>query len=165
MEVPRLDENDAAGGDLSTPVPLSGRTTGSTTAAPVTVQHALRRRSAGITPHWRTRRVWLTPTTSSICARGRIREGWQALEEWLFTQEFLRTRPEAQAVVHTHADCCVALSCLRKPIPPFHYMIASFGGNDIPCSRYEPFGSPGAGEVAIEAINGTFRVVCWPITS
>jgi L-fuculose-phosphate aldolase len=74
--------------------------------------------------------------------------------EWRFHAGILRTRPEAEAVVHTHADACVALSCLRRPLPPFHYMIASFGGNSIPCSRYEPFGSPALADAALEAIKG-----------
>jgi len=100
---------------------------------------------------------WLTPDDIvHIALDGEVRGGGKPSSEWRFHAGILRTRPEAQAVVHTHADCCVALSCLRKPIPPFHYMIASFGGNDIPCSRYEPFGSPALAEVAIEAIKGHF---------
>ena len=31
--------------------------------------------------------------------------------------------------VHAHPDACVALSCQRRAIPAFHYMIASFGGS------------------------------------
>ncbi|HEV7416408.1 class II aldolase/adducin family protein [Tianweitania sediminis] len=76
--------------------------------------------------------------------------------EWRFHTGILGRRPEAQAVVHTHADCCVALSCLRKPIPAFHYMVASFGGNAIPVSRYEPFGSKALAEAAVEAIEGHY---------
>lgn len=98
---------------------------------------------------------WLTPDDivhisldGEVCGRGK------PSSEWRFHTGILRTRPEAEAVVHTHADCCVALSCLRKPIPPFHYMIASFGGNDVPCSRYEPFGSAALADVAVEAIKG-----------
>lgn len=74
--------------------------------------------------------------------------------EWRFHAEFLRQRPDIEAVVHTHADACVALSCLRKPIPAFHYMIASFGGNIVPCARYEPFGSDRLAEAAVEACDG-----------
>lgn len=76
--------------------------------------------------------------------------------EWRFHTGILSRRPDAHAVVHTHADACVALSCLRKPIPPFHYMIASFGGNQIPVSRYEPFGSKALAEAAVEAIEGHY---------
>jgi L-fuculose-phosphate aldolase len=43
-------------------------------------------------------------------------------------------------VVHAHADHCIAISCLRRPIPPFH-QIAAFGGDDAPCASDLPFGS------------------------
>lgn len=74
--------------------------------------------------------------------------------EWRIHTELYRDRPEIGAVVHSHADNCVALSCLQKPIPPFHYMIASFGGNLIPCARYEPFGSDALAFAVVEAIRG-----------
>lgn len=74
--------------------------------------------------------------------------------EWRLHTELHRNRPEIGAVVHSHADACVALSCLRKPIPPFHYMIASFGGNSVPCARYEPFGSDALADAVVSAIEG-----------
>lgn len=60
--------------------------------------------------------------------------------------------PQAQAVVHAHPDHCVALSCLRQGLPPFHYMIASFGGDDVPCSDYAPFGTAQLAEVVVRAL-------------
>jgi L-fuculose-phosphate aldolase len=54
----------------------------------------------------------------------------------------------AKAVVHTHADHCVALSTFRQPIPAFHYMINGFGGMDVPCVDYFPFGSEELGQAA-----------------
>lgn len=74
--------------------------------------------------------------------------------EWRIHTELYRDRPEIEGVVHSHADNCVALSCLRQPIPPFHYMIASFGGNEIPCARYEPFGSDALAHSVVAAIRG-----------
>lgn len=74
--------------------------------------------------------------------------------EWRIHTEIYRARPEIAAVVHSHADHCVALSCLQQPIPPFHYMIASFGGNLIPCARYEPFGSDALAFAVVEAVEG-----------
>ncbi|WP_421927265.1 class II aldolase/adducin family protein [Neoaquamicrobium sediminum] len=101
------------------------------------------------------RSSWLTADEIvHISLDGTVRGPGKPSSEWRFHTGILRSRPEAEAVVHTHADCCVALSCLRKPIPPFHYMIASFGGNEIPCSRYQPFGSSGLADVALEAIEG-----------
>ena len=60
--------------------------------------------------------------------------------------------PNAKAVVHTHADHCVALSTFRQPIPAFHYMINGFGGMDVPCVDYHPFGSEELGEAAGSAL-------------
>lgn len=61
--------------------------------------------------------------------------------EWAMHAAVYRHAPQANAVVHTHADGCVALSCFRRPIPAFHYMVQGFGGPDIPCVDYHPFGS------------------------
>lgn len=74
--------------------------------------------------------------------------------EWRFHTEILRRRPEAGAVVHTHADACVALSCLRRPLPAFHYMVASFGGTDVRCADYRVFGSDALAEAALAALEG-----------
>jgi L-fuculose-phosphate aldolase len=72
--------------------------------------------------------------------------------EWHMHQAILHAYPHVQAVIHTHADCCVALSCLAKPIPAFHYMIASFGGNDVPCAPYATFGTRALAEGAVAAL-------------
>lgn len=74
--------------------------------------------------------------------------------EWAMHAAIYRSFPDAMAVIHAHPDHCVALSCLRRPLPAFHYMIASFGGDDVRCSRYEPFGSQVLGEAAVEALQG-----------
>lgn len=61
--------------------------------------------------------------------------------EWRMHHDIYRTRPDAGAVVHTHANYCTALSCLRLSIPPFHYMIGVGGGTDIRCADYATFGT------------------------
>jgi L-fuculose-phosphate aldolase len=61
--------------------------------------------------------------------------------EWALHAALYQARPEARAIVHAHPTYCVAISCLREPIPPFHYMVASFGGNEVPCAPYAPFGT------------------------
>jgi L-fuculose-phosphate aldolase len=66
--------------------------------------------------------------------------------------------PGAKAVVHTHADHCVALSTFRQPIPAFHYMVNGFGGMDVPCVDYHPFGSEELGNAAGAAL--TDRTAC-----
>lgn len=66
---------------------------------------------------------------------------WKPSSEWPMHLAIYRERPEAQAVVHTHADHVTALSCLREPVPPFHYMVAIAGGSIIDCANYATFGT------------------------
>jgi L-fuculose-phosphate aldolase len=72
--------------------------------------------------------------------------------EWHMHLAILNAHPAVNAVVHTHADCCVALSCLGKPIPAFHYMVASFGGSDVPCASYATFGTKKLADSAVAAL-------------
>lgn len=72
--------------------------------------------------------------------------------EWAMHAAIYKAFPLAEAIVHAHPDHCVALSCLRENLPAFHYMIAGFGGDDVRCSGYAPFGSPELAEVAVEAL-------------
>lgn len=76
--------------------------------------------------------------------------------EWRLHTELHRHRPEIGAVIHSHAHNCVALSCLRQSLPAFQYQIASFGGNEVPCSRYEPFGSDALADAVVEAMGKTY---------
>jgi L-fuculose-phosphate aldolase len=64
------------------------------------------------------------------------------------------TCPEAVCVVHTHADHCTALACLNEPLPAFHYMVAGFGGNEVPCAPYTTFGTPALAESVRATIPG-----------
>lgn len=61
--------------------------------------------------------------------------------EWRFHRDLLNARPDMHVVVHAHPVHCTALSMLRKPIPPCHYMIGLFGGADVPVADYARFGS------------------------
>ncbi len=74
--------------------------------------------------------------------------------EWPFHLDILRGRPEFGAVVHTHAAYCTTLAILRKPIPAVHYMVAAFGGHDVRCAPYRPFGTPELAEVTLQALEG-----------
>lgn len=78
--------------------------------------------------------------------------------EWHMHTSILRAFPAANAVVHTHADACVALACLRKPLPAFHYMVASFGGSEVRCARYATFGTADLAASAVEALED--RTAC-----
>src|SRR5450759_2352114 len=67
---------------------------------------------------------------------GTSRGRWQPSSEWLFHRDILVQRPEFGAVIHTHCIAATALACLRKDIPPFHYMIALVGGDSIRCANH-----------------------------
>ncbi len=81
-----------------------------------------------------------------------------ASSEWAFHTGILAHRTDVNAVIHCHPDAGTALSCLRRPLPAFHYMIASFGGNDVRCSDYAPFGSNALARAALRAMEG--RTAC-----
>jgi L-fuculose-phosphate aldolase len=72
--------------------------------------------------------------------------------EWAMHAAVYRRLPAAGAVIHGHPDACVALSCLRRPIPAFHYMVGGFGGDDVPCTPHLTFGTPELGEAAGDAL-------------
>ena len=61
--------------------------------------------------------------------------------EWRFHQDIYKNKWEANAVVHAHSPNATAVSTHGKSIPPFHYMIALAGGEDIKCSDYATFGT------------------------
>lgn len=72
--------------------------------------------------------------------------------EWRFHRDLYATRPEVGAVLHAHSPFAVSLACLRIEIPPFHYMIARFGGDTIRCADYAIFGSEALSTAALAAM-------------
>lgn len=72
--------------------------------------------------------------------------------EWPLHRAILDARGEINAVVHTHSSFATTLACLRRDLPPFHYMIAMAGGPDVRCSRYAIFGSEMLADAAVEAL-------------
>ena len=72
---------------------------------------------------------------------GTSRGRWQPSSEWLFHRDIFEQRGEVGAIVHTHSVAATALACLRRDIPPFHYMIALMGGDNIRCAQYATFGT------------------------
>jgi len=74
--------------------------------------------------------------------------------EWRLHAAIYAARPEVHAVVHTHSPFATALSCARQGIPPFHYMIALAGGEDIRCSAYATFGTAELAEAVVTALAG-----------
>ncbi len=78
--------------------------------------------------------------------------------EWHFHRAILKDRPDQNAVVHLHAPFCTVLAIARKPIPSCHYMVACFGGNDVPCGGYARYGTPELSDIAVETLKG--RTAC-----
>ncbi len=78
--------------------------------------------------------------------------------EWRFHRDILRGRPDAEAVVHTHAPYCTTLAVARREIPACHYMIGVFGGAPIRCAPYAPFGTAALAEAALAALQD--RTAC-----
>lgn len=73
--------------------------------------------------------------------------------EWRFHYDILKTRKDANVVIHTHSTFATTLSLFRKDIPAFHYMIAVAGGNSIRCTKYELFGTQALSDAALVALN------------
>ena len=73
--------------------------------------------------------------------------------EWRFHRDIYQARPEVGAVIHTHSMFATTLACLRKDIPPFHYMIAVAGGETIRCADYALFGTQALSDHSIKALN------------
>lgn len=61
--------------------------------------------------------------------------------EWRFHHDIYIARPEAGAIIHAHSPFATALACHAIEIPPFHYMIARFGGATVRCAAYATFGT------------------------
>eukprot|EP00658_Telonema_sp_P-2_P026262 TRINITY_DN20597_c0_g1_i1.p1 TRINITY_DN20597_c0_g1~~TRINITY_DN20597_c0_g1_i1.p1 ORF type:complete len:173 (-),score=48.75 TRINITY_DN20597_c0_g1_i1:54-572(-) len=52
---------------------------------------------------------------------------------------------------------CTALSCQRRSIPSFHYMVAAAGGTEISCAEYGTFGSQELSDGILRALGGERR--------
>ena len=74
--------------------------------------------------------------------------------EWRMHYDIYLNKPEAGAVVHTHATYCTALACLHERIPAFHYMIGVAGGTNIRCADYATFGTQELSGHMLKALQG-----------
>lgn len=78
--------------------------------------------------------------------------------EWRFHLDILRTRPEINAVVHTHATFSTILAIAHKSIPACHYMVAAFGGDDIRLCDYARYGTKELSDNVLKALKD--RTAC-----
>jgi L-fuculose-phosphate aldolase len=78
--------------------------------------------------------------------------------EWRLHAAILGARPDFGAVVHTHSPRATALSCARRGIPPFHYMVLLAGG-PIRCAAHATFGTAALARHAVAALAGRRAVL------
>ena len=83
---------------------------------------------------------------------------WHPSSEWLFHRDIYVARPEFGAVVYTHSNAATTLACLRRDMPPFHYMLALLGGDSLRCANYATFGTQALSDNALLAM--TDRKAC-----
>tara|TARA_S200000501_G_C20802988_1_gene734910 strand:- start:440 stop:1072 length:633 start_codon:yes stop_codon:yes gene_type:complete len=72
--------------------------------------------------------------------------------EWKFHKDLYKNREDINAIIHTHSTYASSLSCLRKSLPAFHYMIAIAGGDSIRCAPYALFGTETLSKHVLNAI-------------
>ena len=74
--------------------------------------------------------------------------------EWKFHKDIYKNRSESKAIVHCHSKNALVLSCIRKKIPAFHYMVAVAGGIDIRCAKYATYGTSQLSRNIIASLKG-----------
>lgn len=87
-----------------------------------------------------------------VTLSGHSQGRWQPSSEWLFHRDLYVHRPELGAVIHTHSNAATALACLRRDLPPFHYMLALLGGDSLRCADYATFGTQALSDNALLAM-------------
>ena len=94
-----------------------------------------------ITPSGIETKILNETLISEVDINGNVKNNKKPSSEILMHLGIYRNRPEISAIVHCHSIWASILSCSRKKIPSFHYMVAEFGGNDIKCAEYATFGT------------------------
>ena len=74
--------------------------------------------------------------------------------EWKFHQDIYINKKDAKAIVHAHSTNATAVASHKKAIPPFHYMVAMAGGDDIKCAKYATYGTRKLSENILKSLKG-----------
>ena len=72
--------------------------------------------------------------------------------EWRFHRDIYLHHAEAGAIVHAHSPFATSLACMDVEIPPFHYMVARFGGKNVRCASYATFATQELSEAVVAAL-------------
>lgn len=84
---------------------------------------------------------------------GNVLEGkMKPSSEYLLHTYIYKNKIGAKALVHTHSVFATAISTLRMPILPLHYVIADANAYQIPCAPYRRYGTEDLAKAALEAI-------------
>lgn len=78
--------------------------------------------------------------------------GKKPSSEWRMHRDILQARPEVNVIVHCHSMFATTIACLGRDVPPFHYMIAVAGGDNIRCAPYALFGTQELSDSALPAL-------------
>ena len=89
---------------------------------------------------------------SEVDLEGKVKNNIKPSSEILMHLFIYKKRPEIKSIVHCHSEWASIVSCQRQKITAFHYMIAEFGGPDIPCAKYATFGSKELAENVLNVI-------------
>lgn len=76
-----------------------------------------------------------------VSPEGNVVEGQnKPSSEMQFHLALYQTRHDVNAVIHSHSVFATAMACLRKPIPPLHYLVGLIG-DCVPVVDYATFGT------------------------
>ncbi len=89
-------------------------------------------------------------------AGGRLAGDRVPSSEWRLHASVYAVRADAHALVHTHATHVTALACHGRELPAFHYMVAQFGGDCVPCAPYATFGTQALSDAVTAALGADF---------
>lgn len=87
-----------------------------------------------------------------VSTNGEARSALAPSSEWPLHQGVYADHAAAGAVLHAHSPFATALACRRLEIPPFHYMIARFGGPTVRCAAYATFGTQALSDAVRDAM-------------
>ncbi len=79
--------------------------------------------------------------------------------EWALHTAMYKIKENCNAVIHTHSMYCTVFSTLRKSLKPIHYVLADTGAIEVPCARYERFGTKALADAATEIIGNSNAVL------